>query len=56
MGYKRRKSAEAIGRMKMRYIDDCNQRKRREKRLMVKSELRSKLLKDISEKQGGEDE
>lgn len=51
MGYKRRKSAESIGKIKMRYIDDCNQRKRRMKRLMGKSELRKKLMKDIGEKQ-----
>jgi hypothetical protein len=55
MGYKRRKSAESIGRIKMRYIDDCNQRKRRMKRLMGKSELREKLMKDIGEKQGEKD-
>lgn len=51
MAYKRRKSAETIGRIKMRYIDDYNQRKKHKNRLMGKSELRKKLMKDIGEKQ-----
>lgn len=39
----------------MRYIDDCNRRKKQKNRLIGKSELRKKLMKDIGEKQGEKD-
>lgn len=48
MAYKIRKKSTTVGRLKMRYIDDCLQKEKRKKRKMGKSELRKKLLKELA--------
>jgi hypothetical protein len=46
MAYK--KKAEAIGREKLKYIDECLQREKRKKRKIGKVELRERLMKELS--------